>query len=523
MPHSYKLFASIKNTVEGHILPKYFPKFLDHYYDREESEEKNKSLREKIASEYIQPVLHSYWRVKTCHYPIKHCIGRGFSKSKRTIKVMVDKCPKKDPTDKKKNDQDNTEKKNPTLTGELPLEIWNDIIMMGADPKVLIRINKQFYHSIAPRLYKKFEKLQLLLILTKTDKIKANDSNFLKYGPDYPHKPCVNGYKIYERLQEGIKHEFEFLEVIPKTAQFAEIFLGPIHKEIKKKTNTILISSFNDIEFLFENILNNDESVLKHMIKNISMDISIFDGFEQVMYTPGKIQGSELSIDDLIKSIIDKRKKQPENTEIEMFQSETNGLCVTNHNDNFKGCRWKQEPDGNLRTRYIYETERGSFYKRHMNNQKFPLNVYFMELLHIYQCYQIYLDDERIKFENIKSNEELYQQTPFRDIYDEIFTVDEIADSCIEYGSRSLLTFEKCSRMKIPHRCFKTEDETFKKLNNIICLMLNEDKISTSLLFNGICTTQERVDPSLDNICLNRCGYLSAYKGISTLVINKHN
>ncbi|CCH44518.1 hypothetical protein BN7_4083 [Wickerhamomyces ciferrii] len=517
MPHSYQLFASIKDFFDNHIIPRFFPRFDEfvYVYDGEEVtiDPKDLELKYKFAIKYIRPVLQAYWNVKTLHYPLRYCIDKSLINTNKKFKSLVTDTLSKCKIHKRKGKpnvktSDDYHRVN-DLTGGLPMEVWDLIIMMGADPKVFIRVNTQFYNFIGPKLYKDFKDIQVLLVLTKTTKIRANDANFLKYGPDYPHKPCINGYEIFKRRKEGLKHDFEFLEV---TRIYDTIRYKSSHEAIKHNTGAIFITCLKSIEFLFDHILGNEKSALKYMIQSVTVDISILDGFQEVMYqSSGKLPSSNLSLNGMIENMVNNAS----GSKLTKLQTESIELFATNLNDNFDNSRWRQDP-GTLQTNYLFKPG----YNGHVpTNEKFPQHVYFMELNHLDDLFALYIKHgKRKEMADIKSESELKKKSPFRIHRKRRRSINTVKNNDYIYTGLSDRAVSKSWDIFIQDRHFKSEVETFDSLAKIVQTLFSETNIKVSLLINGLRLTQEQVTPP--ESCRDLCEPLSGHKVISTLVNN---
>ncbi|CCH45005.1 hypothetical protein BN7_4584 [Wickerhamomyces ciferrii] len=339
--------------------------------------------RDVVAIYYLRPILVAYWRFKTLFFPLMYYFN--------SISMMVSNMVQLSASNLSnllKGDQEpvtiREEEEGSSITGIFPLEIWEKISKKGnLDMNNLLQVNSVFYHHFGRMRYKEFESVQLLLVLSTTKKMRMSDECFLKYGPDFPNRP-YESYKIYERHQISSKYEYEFLDVrtSPK-----EDFLA------YEKSDSIIISSKKDIDFFIENILTNPNSPLKRCIKNLCMDVSILDGFGEL------ITSQNSNINHFLKELSTQGW-------LNCIKADLPAVNVTECHDYFSGCRWQP---------HLRSYSSLGLFARGLedSNGKFPKNVYYKELMPVSGFFDQYSKNDRVSQIGFTKESQVLENNPF--------------------------------------------------------------------------------------------------------------
>ncbi|CCH44398.1 hypothetical protein BN7_3961 [Wickerhamomyces ciferrii] len=279
----------------------------------------------------------------------------------------------------------------------LPMEIWEIIAQIGKiDYSIMLNINKSFLNTFAPKIY---DTLKLTIVLTPLTKMKLNDEAFLKNGPDLiMDTKYYDSYSIYKRHQESKKFDYEFLDTSIRDQDY---FKGIDPKQIKRHHHPTMseskdrgenvnhpfeVRSLRKIQFILKNILQNPNSIMKSFIKDILVDICIFDGFNKLMTMKQRFSSGYESL----KELIDQEIKQNEHVsvmKVNSGQNEFKSISVIPFDDNFDRIRW-QDPllNRKIRNSRMIGSIKTKF-KEHTFSHLgyiFPQNIYYKELLSVY-------------------------------------------------------------------------------------------------------------------------------------------
>ncbi|CCH40745.1 hypothetical protein BN7_279 [Wickerhamomyces ciferrii] len=347
--------------------------------------------------------------------------------------------------------------RNPDLTfhnmGPLPAIIWMNVMVIGgADGKELTRLNSAFYKELGPTYYKKYQNIQALMVISTTKKMRRNDFNYLTFGPDFPQVPYED-FSIYQRNFISSKYQYEVLDVYStKTYKDSEC-------------DSVIVTSYSQVEFLFKEILKNPDSLLRRCIENISVDVSILDGTEEVFEN------------SLIKYTTENiNSENPSVTKLEM---NTPLMSIGKDHEEFNWCRWN---NGNS---VLWSTARFSKEPCEPSNEIFPTNVYFGEFLPIAEQFDYYHSNKRSELSEFVNLDSFRNENPMSNYSRTLQRVDRNTFPSIV----NQFSANKCHDIKIKRRAFKTEKDVLSTLDYIMGMMASEkyecENISTSLLMNG--------------------------------------
>ncbi|CCH40730.1 hypothetical protein BN7_264 [Wickerhamomyces ciferrii] len=457
-----------------------------------------------IRHSYYNTVYRPFWSLDRLTFPIRYYLSSKLNCLYEwidSIKTMiVTNSPiKKDETRDFEDSKINIHKSASDHNGTdndimFPMEIWEVIAHIGnIDNLIMMSINRSFLYTFAPKIY---DTLKLTIVLSPLTKMKLTDECFLKKGPDTIRDKHYDSYSIYKRHQESQKFDYEFLDTSIITDQdfFEEIHLDAIkrHKHFglfksedrgERSNHPFEIRSLKNIQFILKNILQNPNSIMKKFIKEILLDICVFDGFDKLMtfeqnsLVNGSTRGQE-SLDELIDQQIEK------NELVSVMTDQNEYLHVTPLDDNFDRVRWKDPLEdkaprfgrvlNNIQTKFTRESIISDIY--HI----FPQNVYFKELLSVYLLSdQSYSNILRRRLSKFKNSMDFQNANPvihwFRTLVDNCS--DRITNEFDVAGCfKMIVTGQSC--VKITNREFKTELQVNEILNDLIKILTNVEPIN---------------------------------------------
>ncbi|CCH45662.1 hypothetical protein BN7_5247 [Wickerhamomyces ciferrii] len=166
-----------------------------------------------------------------------------------------------------------------------PIEIWGIIVDYGVDPANLVRVNRELCNTFAPIVYKS---IHLDVVLSSLDPLKQKYSHYLKHGSTYPFQ-ASNSYKIYELYENSSDYDYEFLDIVHEGKKNL-ILRSKVTNEydLQIDTETRIIREFNKVKQFYENVLMNEESVLRNFIKEISGNVLVLDGLNSLIAPSNK-------------------------------------------------------------------------------------------------------------------------------------------------------------------------------------------------------------------------------------------
>ncbi|CCH44487.1 hypothetical protein BN7_4051 [Wickerhamomyces ciferrii] len=354
--------------------------------------------------------------------------------------------------------------------GPLPMEIWVLIMKKGGVHNELLPLNQCFYENLAPVAYKQFSSLQLLLVLSSTERMKQNDACFLKYGPDFQSRP-YDSYSIYERHLESLQYEYEFLDVTYDEWEPEELAKP-------NKFEGTLITKYDKVMFFLNNILPNPKSKLRDSIKSLNIDVSILNGYQELMLN----KGSEIDLS------LKKAGRMKADNLCKNFQVEADDMLYVykHYNGVYDGDRW-QGPNSVYHDIEQYFSDRIS----QQINSTFPTKVYHEELTHLSQLFKSYSSNERKDLININLPNQIRKEHPYKKLAEafgkyKTFNMDEYYnDFGYVAGYHKILPF----RINILSRRFSSEADTKSIIKSLIEIMSSEEhcsSIDTSLFITGI-------------------------------------
>ncbi|CCH40742.1 hypothetical protein BN7_276 [Wickerhamomyces ciferrii] len=381
--------------------------------------------------------------------------------------------------------------------GPLPAFIWEDVMVIGgADGKILTRLNSAFYREIGPRFYKIFGNIQALMVISSTNKMRKNDFNFLSFGPDFPHVPYED-FSIYKRNFIGSKYRYETLDV----------YSTKDYTNSEGNSDVIVVTSLSQIEFLFKTILNNPKSLLRKSIRNISFDLTILDGTEELL--------ENKFIQNTIEELVSR------SSNVTKLSYESPMMFVEKDHEDFLGCRWNTPYNSVLWSFAKFQKE---FYEP--ANEIFPNNVYFGEFLPIAEQFDYIYSKKRLSLSDISNLNDFENENPMSTYansmhelgYEQV--IDIYYDGIdLNYKRMNEISTDKCHDIKIKNRDFISEKNLLNTLKFIMESMIDQnntcgDSISTSFLINGFIETEYISVKDFET------GYLNDFK-TSMILINK--
>ncbi|CCH44026.1 hypothetical protein BN7_3583 [Wickerhamomyces ciferrii] len=398
---------------------------------------------------------------------IQSCLSSRYHKSSITRKVNSNVFSASTDTKDKK-----ATKEEATTFGVFPPELWFEIMNLNDDVGMLVTLNKTFYHTFSPQIYGKFESLILLLVISSTKQMKLNDEIFMsKVGIEFKDK-LSQCYKICERQKEGAHYDYEYIDV-GTTKDYSNID----GFESKK-----IITSHKKIESLFKHILPNDQLTLTKSIKSISLDISILDGYHDLIGS----KGSNLKQD------LKKSKKM-------------NGVF-----------------EQSIRLPRV-NVDNGVGYVPTSDEPSFPEKVYTTELTHLNRVFDYINSNKRQNMTKFINYDDLNSKNPF-DFYLNYCSYKNgspLILSNFQY-CRILRNFEEKSQLiKILNRNFASKSQVNDLLHQIIETMTmtsssnSSSSIDTSLLIIGFDYGNENFEESYKR---ERRRSITSQKPIMTLL-----
>ncbi|CCH43181.1 hypothetical protein BN7_2728 [Wickerhamomyces ciferrii] len=332
---------------------------------------------------YIRPAFIRYWRFKVSLLPLYHRFNQYW-------KPLNDNVLKKLKT---KNEHEEE-----SLLGPFPIEIWQIIMQKGHVRKEVLSINDMFFNELLPYAYANSGKtLQLLLVISSTSKMRQNDDCFLRNGPDFPSKPYESAQSIYERSLQSSKFEYEFLDVsYDVSTSFKYEFFGEQLYE-----DTLLITDYEEIKFIFSHIINNPDSRIKEHFKSIYVDVSILHGYQELIY--------DSDINDTLRKTgrsfpVDGSSVKIQVKANDFFYGTDSHQLFDKDND-----RWS-DPNGVLKNVDAHSFSLEPFKTA---NEIYPTKVYFNELIHIAELFKSYALNERKYLMNVSHKRQLRSYHPY--------------------------------------------------------------------------------------------------------------
>ncbi|CCH43885.1 hypothetical protein BN7_3439 [Wickerhamomyces ciferrii] len=395
---------------------------------------------------------------------------------------------------------------------KLPMEIWENIAHIGKiNYSMMIIINKSFFCTFAPKIY---DTLRLTIVLSPLTKMKLNDEAFLKNGPDTIKNKYYDSYSIYERHQESASFDYEFLDTSINDQDYFKGIDPAKHEYFRHDHPLILrselrgerfnkpfeVRSLKNIQFILKNILQNPNSIMKKFIKEILIDICVFDGFDKLMtmkhssLITGSTNGHE-SIKELIDQVLEQNELVSV-LKISADQNQVKPFHAAPLDDNFDRIRWKDSLEdkttrffkiyNNIKTKLAHESIKHDLYSI------FPQNVYYKELLSVYLLSgKLYSDRLRRRLSEFEYIEEFEAANPIKHWYHTITTnFYNRKKRQLDLGSyfRMIVTGQSC--VKITNREFKTKQQVYDILNdlftNVTCIKTTQNDDSDQIYKSSI-------------------------------------
>ncbi|CCH40732.1 hypothetical protein BN7_266 [Wickerhamomyces ciferrii] len=365
--------------------------------------------RYDIRQSYYNALYRPLWRLDTLTFPIRYYLARW-----KSLNEWIDysKSITKPFSIKKDEDEGFEDSKiNIDLNHDgdangiiFPMEVWEIIANIGKlNNSILMSINISFFYTFAPKIY---DTLKLTIVLTPLTKMKLTDESFLKNGPDIANNRYNDSYSIYERHEESRSFDYESLDT---SIDDQDYFKGVDpkdrykHKHPRFKFKSGLrgersnqpfeVRNLKNIRFILKNILQNPHSIMKMFIKEIMVDVCVFDGFNELMTMKRSslINGSTSGVESLEK-LIDQEIEKKEHVsvmKVNPIDHESNWrLYVAPLDDNFDRVRWKDslidkatrffKIAKSIKTNCTHDSIETDLY------DLFPHTVYFKELLSVY-------------------------------------------------------------------------------------------------------------------------------------------
>ncbi|CCH45892.1 hypothetical protein BN7_5479 [Wickerhamomyces ciferrii] len=346
---------------------------------------------------YRRYIFLPVWRIKSYFiYPIIFQLGKFKGLFSNLFPPRLIKNAPKDNLEGLKHDY-----KLKVGFTDLPPEIWR-IIIGKTDRKDyhnLMITDKRFLDLVAPLIYKD---IFINTSITKTTKMKNSDDTYPRYGPDLPNICKGNHYDIFKRSKESSSFEYEIVGTKIDQKSFNEMFdvlfyqePNETHSEYVDNYSPVIINQYEKIIFIIKNIMLNPNSVMKKHIKNFFIDISIFDGFLELILKP------EAPFIKKIKSFDNDTKKS-----CHLSASTFEELWVYPLWDVFSRCKW------------TYPTRFHSNILSYHDEmiQKFPQQVYYKEFAvqGILNYFYGTNYERRRSLLNVSKCDELTSLNPFR-------------------------------------------------------------------------------------------------------------
>ncbi|CCH45971.1 hypothetical protein BN7_5558 [Wickerhamomyces ciferrii] len=378
-----------------------------------------------------------------------------------------------------------------------PMEIWELIANYGdLKTSVMLMINKTFFVTFSSKLY---NTLHLTIVLSKLTKMKLNDENFLKYGPDVLNTPC-DSYSIYKRNKISKSFDYEFLdtEIVPDQTlndKLGEGLTEEQHEHPKSKFSIerdnipTEVRRFSEINHIIKSIIHNPNSKMKCFIKEVLIDICILDGSIELV---GKNTGALNLIRELMTA---------KNKDIIRASSSVNGRNkVIPVDDNFQRNRWSDPIE------LITKCDRSSK-KAYTATRKpkildiFPSKIYYKELLIVYMLSKNnYSSKLRRRLFYVKNREHLNKCNPVRYWEKQMKLKSTPIHNNLDLNSRQKMTFNAQLCVDIKGREFKTKADTVEFLQDLIETFINPNYIKTgdfnaksSILITGPCDSKPQM------------------------------
>ncbi|CCH40799.1 hypothetical protein BN7_333 [Wickerhamomyces ciferrii] len=370
---------------------------------------------------------------------------------------------------------------NISVNNIFPMEILELIVNYGdLKASTMLMINKTFFITFSSKLYKS---LHLTIVLSKLTKMKLNDTNFLKYGPDLLNIPC-DSYSIYERNKNSKKFDYEFLdtEIIPDQILNDKLYDDLDHEHPRTKTPTE-VRSFSKIIHIIEAIIHNPNSKMRCFIKEVIIDICILDGFKELF-------GIQTEGSNLIRELVTKTQNKDI---ISASSSANNRTKVIPIDDTFQRNRWNDSFES-------YEKFKEFSARTYTDPKKskifniFPQNVYFKELLTIYlTSINNYPTELRRSLFHIQNRTHLDHCNHFR-YWEKLMRLKSTRPIYNRSNpkTRQNITFNSQLCVDITKREFKTKEDTNDFLQNLIKIFGNPSYVKTSDFRSSILITGPR-------------------------------
>ncbi|CCH40735.1 hypothetical protein BN7_269 [Wickerhamomyces ciferrii] len=456
-----------------------------------------------IRHSFYNIVYRPFWRLDRLTFPIRYYsaiklkyLYGWIDSTKPMIEIpLIKKDETGDFEDSKINNIDGFASTHNGSSSDiiLPMEVWEIIAHIGnIDNLIMMSINKSFFYTFAPKIY---DTLKFTVVLSPLTKMKLTDEAFLKNGPDVSRNNYCDSYSIYKRHQEGQKFDYESLDtsIIDQDyfkgmdPKFRSKHRHPRFKfksglRGERSNQPFEVRNLKNIRFILKNILQNPHSIMKMFIKEILIDICVFDGFDKLMnMKQSSLINGSISDHESLDELIDQKTNQLNQhvSVMKLSSNECKQLYVAPLDDNFDRVRWKDPLEDkairfnktarNIKTNSSRESIESDL--RHI----FPQNVYFKELLCVYllsgQFYSHRLRRRLSKFENPKN---FFKANPINhwcytlvdNCYNRITKETDLARFF-----RMIVTGQSC--VKIQNREFKTGLQVYELLNDLIKTLTN--------------------------------------------------
>ncbi|CCH44028.1 hypothetical protein BN7_3585 [Wickerhamomyces ciferrii] len=346
-----------------------------------------------------------------------------------------------------------TAEKEASAFGVFPLELWYEIMSSNDNVGVLVTLNKSFYNAFAPQLYGKFENLNLLLVISSTKKMKQNDELFISNAKVFFRDKLSCYDEICERYQQGTDYDYEYIDVVPNEEEYRDSM------ELINSTNKVITSHKKIIE-LFENILTNDISFIKKIIRNLTINISILNGYNEI------ISSKHSKVNRTLRKINKVDGVEKHHIRLPRFEGSN---CLRQNRPNCSRNRYFNDQDSTF----------------------FPINVYSNEQSHLAVVLETFASDKKNYMRNIHSSEDLEGNNPFYDMFKICFEGKNIPinDRIIEGGARFSTDFQSMAhKVKVINRKFENKSQVEHSIIQIVKIMTSDkfmSSISTSLSLMG--------------------------------------
>ncbi|CCH45285.1 hypothetical protein BN7_4867 [Wickerhamomyces ciferrii] len=476
-------------AVEFEVQPTHeeIADFLEVYYLMVFKWHFNKNVSWRIKSLGFVLRFHTLRRVSKFCNIISGKARNCFKVLKRSFKNLTKKTEHSQKQLILKNLSDKS--KNP-VTGfksGFPVEIWMLLVDFGLDAGNLVRVNTELFSIFAPRLYKS---IHMDIVLSSLNPLKSKYSHYLKHGGNYPHH-ASDPFKIFESYKDSTKYDYEFLDIVHRGCNDKVVTSMVINDQnAHVRVETRVIREFKKVQQFFDNVIMNENSILRKFNKELSSNVFVLDGFTNLIEDSNKL-GIEL-------------QKLSQNSNLNVMRYDSDVLNSFGYSFEYEDFIRDDKPFGPGDLEFMEEMDA----EQTAASKLLPECGFYKELLHL-----------GIQFDEMKSNFSSRRELSNLNDVESVKELDPIKSwnqSLPRFWTKDAVYHKGPENIEVDKRLFCTEENTLNfliKFMDPFTLKDHNSERSTSLLFSAqVCDERANNDTTRhgmmsivpQNILINR-------------------